>query len=161
MQGQVKPEHQRWLKRVHGYVDTEHYLMRPGPHHDKHGVRHVAHNIAVVVLEDGSAYAGEAKCTVLDVWSRKKGHTMAVGRALKAAALKTPKWCVGRVETHLRGIALRDACREQLVMLGMLDEDRLRDPLARVQRDLNPHNCMRGCVCNVPAGQHCLVCGSG
>lgn len=140
MRNNVKPEHRWWLSRLgDDYLDTEYYLSRPSDHGGAFlwGDKFLrAHGVAVVVLKDGSVYTGEAKCTTEDTWSRKVGYTMAVGRALKAAALRTPKWCVGKVEAHLRGVELRDACRERLVMLKRLDEGRLRDPLARVVRDL-------------------------
>lgn len=69
---------------------------------------------ACLCLVDGAVYLGEAHTSAKDNYNRKRGYTIAVGRALRAAVDKdsSPKhfW----VQPDKEGVALRDACRAAL-----------------------------------------------
>ena len=119
----LKIQHQR-LYRMLGerVLDIEHFRHTTSPiflAKDGKEYEHVDRptNTAVVVFRDGSCFVGTAVCSEKDQYVRKVGHTIAVGRALRLAVDCTiyeydkPDFIV---DTSLRGVALRDACREVL-----------------------------------------------
>jgi hypothetical protein len=106
-------------------------------------------HIAVAILADGTGWVGTARCSEEDQYSRKKGHELAVKRAL-VRAVKGPEYdaeadlypdvfhLIGQrgdwpddceMWRHpdfelavpiVEGIELRDKCREECVRLGVM-----------------------------------------
>ena len=111
-----KPQHQRLLRLIGVNIikDVEHFrhVVDRVDYFDASGNLYTHENrpanTAVVVLGTGACYVGKAVCSEADVYSRRIGHTISVGRALRRILNERPDFYVDPV---LSGVNLRDACR--------------------------------------------------
>ena len=104
----LKREHQKWARRVGWSLATvEHFRVpnyRPamlgthwrgadntGQKDPDNRIRHGYEHIGVVVLNTGWCFVARSRPNWRDNYNRKRGHTIAVGRALKRAALVDQK----------------------------------------------------------------------
>lgn len=75
-------------------------------------------HIAVACLVDGTCFTGMSVCNPKDRYNRSRGHTIAVGRALKKAVDSYDSYgymgCDFWIEPGIVKKDLRDACREKL-----------------------------------------------
>ncbi len=125
-----KPGYAKHLERLGDSIrDVEHfrttYDVEPIPGIPVR-VMDIPMNVAVVVLNDGACFIGEAKLNYQDTYNRKRGHEIAVGRALKKACGYSESnrhrsyEPLFYVPGNRAGVALRDFCRKQLDQLGVM-----------------------------------------
>jgi hypothetical protein len=57
--------------------------------HDRKTIDHTKYRCitSVTISVDGELYVGESRCSIKDQWVRKIGYKIALGRALKNAAI--------------------------------------------------------------------------
>lgn len=97
-----KAAYNHWVAAAGPLRDVGHYRIvldgEPAPVH-----------VALVIGASGRVYAGVAVCRAqLDSYSRKRGHTIALGRALKVAAAPMGLAVAELRDDGLAGIELRD-----------------------------------------------------
>ncbi len=124
--------------------DVEHYRQQRNgdslsPEEEKIGAKYPGRqwfdHYAVVVLTDGWAYVGMARCSFKDQYCRSIGHEISVGRALDKARRYDVSGCCFKVPfaiptgsvfspmmMPIGGVELRDYCRRRLVEQGYMDE---------------------------------------
>lgn len=88
---------------INNLWDNKRFIQVSGP----------VHHYACLAMKDGTVYVGKAFCSDQDTYNRKRGYTISLGRALKAATSPIPNRTF-MVDTSLEGVSLRDACREAL-----------------------------------------------